>query len=149
MNAPMNKPKGQRRKFWSWGYEGQDIPESEVTSMHERVAKRLGMSDFTILKDPTLDEIEIRAPRITPPASLASFCTTEKWDRVAHTYGKSFRDIAMIYKRKYPNPPDVVAYPRDEKDICGGSRLVWREWVCSRAFRGWVECHWWHQSAGR
>jgi len=113
----MNKPKGQRRKFWSWGYEGQDIPESEVTSMHERVAKRLGMSDFTILKDPTLDEIEIRAPRITPPASLASFCTTEKWDRVAHTYGKSFRDIAMIYKRKYPNPPDVVAYPRDEKDI--------------------------------
>ncbi len=117
MNAPMTAPKGPRRKFWSWGYEGQDIPESEVTSMHERVAKRLGMSDFTILKDPTLDEIEIRAPRITPPASLASFCTTEKWDRVAHTYGKSFRDLAMIYKRKYPNPPDIVAYPRSEKDI--------------------------------
>lgn len=63
MNAPMNMPKGRRRKFWSWGYEGQDIPESEVKSMHERVAKRLGMSDFTVLPDPTLDEIEIRAPR--------------------------------------------------------------------------------------
>ena len=64
--------------------------------MHERVAKRLNMTDFTILKDPTLDEIEIRAPRIKPPASLSAFCTTEKWDRVAHTYGKSFRDLAMI-----------------------------------------------------
>ena len=61
---------GQRRKFWSWGYEGQDIPESDVKSMHERVAKRLNMTDFSILKDPTLDEIEIRAPRIKPPASL-------------------------------------------------------------------------------
>ena len=85
--------------------------------MQQRVAKRLGMTDFTILSDPTLDEIELRAPRIQPPASLASFCTTEKWERVAHTYGKSFHDLAMVYKRRFPNPPDIVAYPRDEKDI--------------------------------
>ena len=96
MSAYITTPKGQRRKFWSWGYEGRDIPQSEIDSMHERVAKRLGMSDFTILKDPTLDEIELRAPRIKPPASLAIFCTSEKWDRVAHTYGKSFRDLADL-----------------------------------------------------
>ena len=67
MNAPLATPKGQRRKFWGWGFEGQDIPQSEIDSMHERVAKRLGMRDFTILKDPTLDEIEVRAPRINLP----------------------------------------------------------------------------------
>jgi len=78
--------------------------------MHECVAQRPGMRDFKILADPIVDEIEIRAPRITPPASLVGICTTAKWDRVAHTYGKGFRDLAMIYKGQYPNPQDVVAY---------------------------------------
>ena len=72
MNAPITAPNGQRRKFWAWGYEGQEISESDIKSMQQRVAQRLGMSEFTALKDPTLDEIEIRAPRIKPPPSLVT-----------------------------------------------------------------------------
>jgi alkyldihydroxyacetonephosphate synthase len=36
------------------------------------------MRDFKILTDPTVDEIEIRAPRITSPASLVGICTPAK-----------------------------------------------------------------------
>ena len=40
MNAPLTSPKGQRRKFWAWGYEGQEIADSEVKVMQQRVAQR-------------------------------------------------------------------------------------------------------------
>lgn len=108
---------GKRRKFWSWGYEGEDITQAEVDMMCQRVADRLGMPGYEVMSDPTLDEIDITPSRITPPPSLQRICTTEKWDRVAHTYGKSFRDLTLIYRRQFDCAPDVVAYPVDEDDV--------------------------------
>src|SRR5262249_54260574 len=35
----------------------------------------------------------------------------------AHTYGKAFRDVVRAFRRQYPNPPDVVAFPRHEADV--------------------------------
>src|SRR5262249_31943226 len=52
-----------------------------------------------------------------PPARLVSRCSTTAFDRAAHTYGKSFRDVVRGFRREYPNPPDVVAFPRDEAEI--------------------------------
>lgn len=117
MDTPAIPGKSTRRKFWTWGYEGQTIPEEDVRSMQKRVAERVGMKEFTEIPDPTLEEIEIRPPRIKAPASLAEICTSDKWHRVSHTYGKSFGDLLRIYKRMYPNPPDIVAYPRNEAEI--------------------------------
>ena len=57
---------GQRRKFWSWGYEGEDNSKDEIRTMRDRVEQRLGIKDIEILSDPTLDEIErwrISVPR--------------------------------------------------------------------------------------
>ena len=50
------------------------------------------------------------------PAALASCCSSEAYDRVAHTYGKSFSDYARGLVGLYDNAPDVVAYPRDEAE---------------------------------
>lgn len=108
----------RRRKFWGWGYEDQSFTPEEIKSMAQRVAERLGVKEeLEIMPDPKLEDIELRAPRMTPPASLASFCTTEKWDRVFHTYGKSFLDLCRVYRKDFPTPPDVVAYPRSEQEI--------------------------------
>src|SRR5262249_26187201 len=56
------------------------------------------------------------APGVTAPAALP-FCSSEHYDRVAHTYGKSFPELARAIARDYANAPDVVAYPRDEADV--------------------------------
>ena len=40
---------GRKRKFWTWGYEGDEVPQSEIDSMCERVAKRLGVEGFELL----------------------------------------------------------------------------------------------------
>ncbi|HPR06424.1 MAG TPA: hypothetical protein PLI17_07325, partial [Denitromonas sp.] len=76
---------GQRRKFWSWGYEGEDNSKDEIRIMRDRVEQRLGIKDIEILSDPTLDEIELYASRIKIPRTLEDFCTSEKWDRIVHT----------------------------------------------------------------
>jgi len=114
---------GKRRKFYSWGYEGEDIPPAEVKKMAERVSARLGVEEPDILPDPKLDEIDLRNPRISIPKTLEHFCSSEKWDRVMHSYGKSFKDLTKMYRRDFSNPPDVVAYPQDEEQIA--SLLDW------------------------
>jgi alkyldihydroxyacetonephosphate synthase len=50
-------------------------------------------------------------------ASLLPFCTSEHYDRVAHTYGKSYPELARGLARDYASAPDVVAYPRNEADV--------------------------------
>ena len=99
---------GKRRKWHSWGYEDEVISQAEVKEMAVRVGKRLGIDEPVVLSDPTLEEIELRESRISIPASLSSFCNSDKWDRVSHSYGKSFKDLTRIFRRDFTNPPDVI-----------------------------------------
>ena len=108
---------GKRRKWHSWGYEDEVISQAEVKEMAVRVGKRLGIDEPVVLSDPTLEEIELRESRISIPASLSSFCNSDKWDRVSHSYGKSFKDLTRIFRRDFTNPPDVIAYPRNEAEV--------------------------------
>jgi hypothetical protein len=48
---------------------------------------------------------------------LAPFCSTARYDRAAHTYGKSFPDYVRGLVGEYSTAPDVVAYPRTEEEI--------------------------------
>jgi alkyldihydroxyacetonephosphate synthase len=61
--------------------------------------------------------LNLRAPRVKPPDSLAAICSASIYDRAAHSYGRGFRDIVRAFRRYYPNPFDFVAFPRDEKDL--------------------------------
>ena len=38
-------------------------------------------------------------------------------DRLSHAYGKSFADSVRMWNRDVPNPPDWVAFPRDEQAV--------------------------------
>lgn len=107
----------RRRKFWGWGYEDYQVPAEELAWFERTWSRELGIAHFDVTPPPRLEEILLRAPRIPVPASLSGFCTTEKWDRVFHSYGSSGRDSARAMLRDYPNPPDVIAYPRSETDI--------------------------------
>ena len=106
----------RRMKFWGWGFEGEGATPEERAYVHAGAAKRYGVTDFNDTP-PREAEYELRAPRVSPPASLAPICSTERIDRLVHAYGKSFIDSVRIFERRVPNPPDVVAYPRDEADV--------------------------------
>src|SRR5260370_23750032 len=79
---------------------------------------------------PRLADIALRAPRLAPPAGVAAFCSSEAYDRVAHTYGKSYPDYVRGLAGDYASAPDVVAYPASEAEVAavldwaGGAQAV-------------------------
>jgi alkyldihydroxyacetonephosphate synthase len=107
----------RRRKFWGWGYEGEGLGAEELELLARSLAERLGVDELRAAEPPALEEIELRPPRLEPPAALAGFCSSERWDRAEHTLGKSFRDLVRGLRREYANPPDFVAYPGSEEQV--------------------------------
>jgi len=107
----------RRQKFWGWGWEDEGPTAEQQQRIAQLLAARFTLGDLPIATPPRLEEISLRPPRINPPAALAAVCSVDAFDRAAHTYGKSFRDVVRAFQRHYPNPPDIVAFPRDEAEI--------------------------------
>ncbi len=106
----------RRRKFWGWGYEdGGPTPEQEQ-GIAKTLAQRFG-APLEPTPPPRVDEIELRAPRITVPDVLAPIVSRDPADRLAHTYGKSYRDVIRALRRRFDPAPDLVAFPADEGDV--------------------------------
>jgi alkyldihydroxyacetonephosphate synthase len=106
-----------RLKHFGWGREGEGMTAEEVAALLDRHRRLFGVSSFEENAPPALSEIALRAPRIAPPPALADHCSSETYDRAAHTYGKSFCDYARGLAGQYENAPDVVAYPRSEAEV--------------------------------
>jgi FAD binding domain len=105
-----------RLKHFGWGREGEGLSEDEEAFMLARAEARFGTALTESASAPRLDEIALAAPRIAAPGSLP-FCTSGHYDRTAHTYGKSYPELARGLARDYASAPDVVAYPRDENEV--------------------------------
>ena len=108
---------GGTRKFWGWGVEGAGPDASQQEGLRKSIAERLEAPDLVLQPEPRLADIALREPRLKPPAALDEICSTAPDERAGHTYGKSFRDVVRGARGDFSNPPDVVAFPRDEKEI--------------------------------
>ncbi len=106
-----------RLKHFGWGREGEGMTSAEEAAALDRYRRLFEVDGFAETAPPALAAIRLRPPRIAPPASLAAGCSTEPYDRAAHTYGKSFRDYARGLVGDYAAAPDVVAYPRNEAEV--------------------------------
>jgi len=107
----------RRRRFWGWGFEDAGPTREQQMTMAGTLAERFGLEGLELTEPPTIDEIDLPAPRVQPPGSLAHLCTTDPEERAGHAYGKSFRDIVRGLDREFPHPPDLVAIPRTENDV--------------------------------
>ena len=120
----------RKRKFWGWGYEDQGPNAEQQKHLAERMARRFDLGEVTITPPPTEAELKLRSPRVSAPDSLKEICSTGIADRAGHSYGKSFRDGVRVFRRYFPNPVDVVAFPRNETEVvrvlewCDGANLA-------------------------
>ncbi len=103
------------RRFWGWGTVDAVLDAREQATVKVMVGQ-LGGS-FVARPSPEVAEFDLRAPRIAPPAALASMFSQTPHDRLNHAYGKSYADCARMWLRSVPNPPDWVAYPDDEQAV--------------------------------
>jgi alkyldihydroxyacetonephosphate synthase len=105
-----------RWKFWGWGIEGTGLDEGERKRLLD-FYHTLGAPEGEGRTVPKADEIDLRPARISPPASLTTISTSDLYERLLHTYGKSFPEAVRIFARDFRNAPDVVARPRTEADV--------------------------------
>ncbi len=77
----------------------------------------LGGAGFALRAPPTLDSIELPRARVEPPQGLRAYCSATRSDRAAHTYGKSYRDLARGFAGDFSSAPDLVATPSSEHEV--------------------------------
>src|SRR5216684_6821067 len=69
---------GARLKHYGWGREGEGMTEAEQAFVLGRYRAKFSRDRFETIAVPRLEDLALRAPRITPPASLAAICTTDR-----------------------------------------------------------------------
>src|SRR5947208_339640 len=105
-----------RMKHFGWGREGEGLTAEEEAFVLARAEARFGTKLQVSASAPALGEVKLHEPRVKAPA-LLPFCTSDHYDRAAHTYGKSYPELARGLARNYASAPDVVAYPRNETEV--------------------------------
>ena len=106
-----------RLKFYGWGHEGEGLDEAGRARLFRFLAEKLGAEPSALSPPPQASEIALSAPRISAPASLAGVLTQDPYERLLHTYGKSYPETVRALARDFLNAPDFVALPETEADI--------------------------------
>src|SRR5215210_2404207 len=107
----------RRRKFWGWGYEDQQPPHQELERTAAAAREHLNFGPAEVERPARLEDIELPASRLERPGSLAPICRTDPYERAAHAYGESYRDVVRAFRGEFPSPPDVVAHPAGEAEL--------------------------------
>jgi alkyldihydroxyacetonephosphate synthase len=106
----------RRRKHWGWGFEDQQPSRAELEAAAAPIRKRLGFGGAVEEPAPA-GSVALASPRLKPPASLSGLFVDDRHERLCHALGKAYRDVARGFRGEFENPPDLVAFPRDESEL--------------------------------
>lgn len=104
---------GRTRSWWGWGWEDAALSDAECRSLGSMVP---GLRDHPV-PAPTVDELDLPAPRVSAPDALARVLTSSPTERASHACGKAYRDVVRALDRRLDAPPDLVARPTDEAAV--------------------------------
>ncbi len=114
-----------KTRWWGWGDLDQRFDVENRENIMPFLRQNLGMAlDRDRFTDPDLEEIDLPPCRISEDlmAGLERLCgrdnvSVERFQRVSHSMGKSYRDLLRFRQRKVERPVDVVVWPRDESEV--------------------------------
>jgi alkyldihydroxyacetonephosphate synthase len=115
MDAQATLSRRPPRRFWGWGQADAVLDARELATVGAMVGG-LGVS-FEQRNVPRVEEFTLPAPRVAPPPALAPMFSATPLDRLNHSGGKSFADVARMWLRAPPATPDWVAFPDDEQAV--------------------------------
>jgi alkyldihydroxyacetonephosphate synthase len=107
----------RRRKHWGWGFEDEQQSAENLRAMAPLLRDQLGFAAQDVEQPVPLSAVTLPEPRLAVPAALDDICDTSVHERATHAQGKALADIVGALRGSFPNPPDVVARPRTERDV--------------------------------
>ena len=113
----METASSSRLKHWGWGRESGQLTREQLEAAAPGIRERLGFGGDEVEEPVPLDALELAAPRVEPPGSLAGICRTDDYERASHALGKAYRDVVRGFRGRFDHPPDVVAHPVEEADV--------------------------------
>jgi alkyldihydroxyacetonephosphate synthase len=114
----------RRLKHWGWGYEDQTPTATQMREAASAIRERFGFGG-EVRQPLPLEQVELREPRLRAPERFGDLFSSDRYARVSRALGKSYRDVVQGFYGRFPNPPDLVACPRDESEI--ETVLSWAE----------------------
>lgn len=110
--------------WWGWGDPGKQYDLSQRLLFWPLLRKRLDFPDKPFFFPPTFEDVELppshfsesdlqKIQDILPKERIA----LSREEKLSHTYGKSYHDLVRIRRKSFPEVPDGVLYPENEKEI--------------------------------
>ena len=90
------------RSWWGWGWSDQAVPEAAVGKLARSLSERFGVA-LQARPAPRIEDVQLPAARVEPPAALAGICSSSTLDRAGHAYGKAYRDVVRGSYGHYPS----------------------------------------------
>ena len=110
-------PVSRRLKHWGWGYEDQQPAPEAVRGVALGLRSHLGFGEADIEEPVPLERVELRPPRLDPPAELEEIAAADPYARASRALGKAYRDVVRGFRGQFDDPPDVVMTPRSEDEL--------------------------------
>ncbi|HIG39896.1 MAG: FAD-binding oxidoreductase [bacterium] len=109
----------RQMNFWNWGWadEATDLDPSALKKSAVGLASTYGVDHIEPLTQPRVEDFTIPAGMLSPPDSLAHLCSRDPDERLIHSLGKSYADLARAALRDVPKFTDLVAYPTTEEEV--------------------------------
>jgi alkyldihydroxyacetonephosphate synthase len=124
------------RSLWAWGWADRFPDDDARRVVAQHAAAVLGIAEPALRTPPTLESIQMPAPRFAPPAPLAAFVSTDRLERAMHAHGKGYRDLVRAFTGDFSGAPDVVAFPRGEDEVAAVLAWCEAEWLAVVPFGG-------------
>lgn len=118
------------RSWWAWGNVEDAVGPAERQVLLKRITQLLPDADLTRREPPAVADLNVPAPRVTPPAALARLASADTADRLRHSHGQAFRDVVRCLLGRVDDVVDLVLRPRTERDVidvldwCASERIA-------------------------
>jgi alkyldihydroxyacetonephosphate synthase len=118
------------RSLWAWGFREKLPDESTRRGLAMMGQAMLGGDPLPVAALPRHDRIDLPAPAVRIPDSLAHLCTVDPLARAHRAHGKGYPDLIRGFAGDFSAAPDVVAEPTTEADVvaildwCAGANLA-------------------------
>ena len=117
----------EKLKWNGWGWADTDFDfQDREAAFWEYFGEVLGIEEFPDTPTLALEAIELPSCRLSSARLKqlrevidADRVRVDRFERIFHAVGRSYRDMVLLRSGELPSIPDVVVYPRNEEELTG------------------------------